>query len=150
MDVRDVARAHVQAAAKRIITTTTVDHDGKKTPQDEEEQQQQQQQQSRYIVSMENRVPATEIADWLQQALLLGRRQNDDDKEEDPAAAAASKIYADTNFQAAVPIGEKEVEAKERLYRELGITLRPVRETFTDMVQILPLLLRDDDDDDDG
>jgi nucleoside-diphosphate-sugar epimerase len=72
----------------------------------------------RYIVSKEERVPSEEMAKALRQACMetgLG----------DPDA-----ISFDADFKGgAIPIGEREVEATDRLREGLGITLRPVHET---------------------
>ena len=47
-------------------------------------------------------------------------------------------ITCDTNFDGgAIKIGDKEVEATERLAAELEVTCRPNAETFRDMAKIL-------------
>jgi len=109
VDVRDVARATVQAGCRPTAV-------GK-----------------RYLVSTEARVPSPTIAGWIQEELLRGRSSRRLD-----AAAAPEKIYYDADFTGgAIAIGEREVEATEILREELGISLRDVKETITDMVQVL-------------
>ena len=47
-------------------------------------------------------------------------------------------ITCDTNFDGgAIKIGDKEVEASERLQSELGVRCRPNGETFRDMAEVL-------------
>ena len=80
----------------------------------------------RYIVSTEARVPSGEIADWMKDVC---RRTG---------LGEADKIHYDADFDGgAIKIGDREVEATDRLEKELGIRLRPVRETIEDMAQVL-------------
>jgi nucleoside-diphosphate-sugar epimerase len=80
----------------------------------------------RYVVSTEARVPSKDIADWLRDACRstgLG----------DP-----SLVQHDSSFAGGfIPIGAKEVEAADRLESELGVTLRPVKDTIVGMAKIL-------------
>jgi nucleoside-diphosphate-sugar epimerase len=81
----------------------------------------------RFIVSTEARVPSQEIASWLQEAC---RKSS--------GAAEPDKIHFDGDYQGGfIPIGQREVESSERLQNELGVTLRPVSETMTDMTNVL-------------
>ena len=83
----------------------------------------------RYLVSTEARVPSQTIAGWIQEE-LRGRSSRLD--------AAPEKIHYDADFTGgAIAIGEREVEATEILREELGVSLRDVKETITDMVQVL-------------
>jgi nucleoside-diphosphate-sugar epimerase len=85
----------------------------------------------RYLVSTEARVPSRELADWIRQAVPL-------------AHATRERIHADTTYQGgAIPIGQREVKASERLYAALGVRLRPVQETIQDMTREL---LRQEED----
>jgi nucleoside-diphosphate-sugar epimerase len=80
----------------------------------------------RYVVSTEARVPSQDIADWLRDAC------------QSTALGDPSLVKHDSTFAGgAIPIGEKEVEATDRLERELGVTLRPVKDTIVDMANIL-------------
>ena len=80
----------------------------------------------RYILSTETRVPSQEIAQWLKDVCRQSGLGDPD------------RIHHDTDFDGGViPIGEKEVEATDRLRDELGISLRPVKETMMDMVRVL-------------
>ena len=74
----------------------------------------------RFIVSTEARIPSQNIANALKRIC----------NQETELEGDASKITFDSNFQGgAIPIGQQEVEATERLEQKLGITLRPVEET---------------------
>lgn len=98
VDVRDVARAHLQAALRSNT------------------------QGQRYLLSTEARVPSSTIAEWLREICHTTGRGN------------PVKIHCDTDFTGgAIPIGDKEVESIGRLRIELGLELRPVRETITEM-----------------
>ena len=80
----------------------------------------------RYIVSLEQRVASQEIATWLQQVCTESGRS-------DP-----HKIQFDAEFSGgAIPIGEKEVEAEQRLEQELGVKLRPVKDTIVGIAKTL-------------
>lgn len=75
----------------------------------------------RYIVSAERRLTSHETAKALRKVSL-----------------APEKIYSDDEFDGgAIKIGDQEVEAIERLKSEIGLTLRPVAETFEDMARAL-------------
>lgn len=79
----------------------------------------------RFIVSTETRVPSSEIAEYLREVCQATELA-------DPA-----KVHFDADFDGgAIPIGEKEVEATEHL-RELGVKVRPVKDTIADMARIL-------------
>ena len=80
----------------------------------------------RYILSSEARLSSVEVGDVLRKiAKETGRG--------DPEA-----ITCDTNFDGgAIKIGDKEVEATERLKSELGVVCRPNEETFRDMAEVL-------------
>mmetsp|Transcript_9842 Transcript_9842/g.20352 ORF Transcript_9842/g.20352 Transcript_9842/m.20352 type:complete len:367 (-) Transcript_9842:1293-2393(-) len=76
----------------------------------------------RYIVSTEARVPSQDIASWLADAC------------KETGLSDPAKIHFDAEFSGgAIRIGDKEVEAEERLYQELGIKLQPVKETIAGM-----------------
>ena len=80
----------------------------------------------RYLLSTEARVPSGEIAEWMKEAC---RRNGLFDPD---------KIQHDADFDGgAIPIGAKEVDAADRLREELGIELRPVKETIMDMTHAL-------------
>ena len=76
----------------------------------------------RYIVSKEARIPSQLAADALRKV-----------------ATHPDRITYDSEFQGgAIPIGQKEVEAEERLKRDLGgLALRSVEETMEDMGKML-------------
>jgi nucleoside-diphosphate-sugar epimerase len=100
VDVRDVAKAHVNAGEKI--------HG------------------QRYIVSTESRTPSHELAEWLKD---ICRQMN---------LAEPDKIYYDTEFNGgAIAIGQKEVDANGRLIEDLGVVLRPVKDTIQDMAKVL-------------
>jgi nucleoside-diphosphate-sugar epimerase len=81
----------------------------------------------RFVVSTEARVPSEEIASWLNDACR-----------ESSGVVEADKIHFDGDYAGGfIPIGQKEVETAERLQSELGVTLRPVQETMTDMTNVL-------------
>lgn len=118
VDVRDVARAHVAAAAASAATSKC---DAVATNR-------------RYIVSTEARVPSHDVAEWLREACRNHFRTEDPlGHSQDP-----DRIHSDDDFQGgSVPIGAKEVEASNRLREELGVELRPVRETIIEMAEVL-------------
>jgi nucleoside-diphosphate-sugar epimerase len=102
VDVRDVAKAHIEAAVRP-------DSAGK-----------------RFIVSTEARIPSREIAGWLKEVAIQTSLSN------------SEKIHFDGDFDGgAIPIGSKEVDAARRLYEELGVELRPVKQTITEMALAL-------------
>jgi nucleoside-diphosphate-sugar epimerase len=76
----------------------------------------------RYIVSHEARVSSGEIADWLRFVCQTTGLSDPD------------LIHFDADFQGgAIPIGSKEVEAVARLKKELGVSIRPAKETIMEM-----------------
>ncbi|KAL7556789.1 hypothetical protein ACA910_005229 [Epithemia clementina (nom. ined.)] len=80
----------------------------------------------RYIVSTEARVPSAEIAKWLANVCI------------ETGLSDPSKIQYDAKFSGgAVPIGDQEVEAEQRLLDELGVKLRPVKKTIVEMARTL-------------
>jgi nucleoside-diphosphate-sugar epimerase len=84
----------------------------------------------RYIVSTQARVPSREIAEWLQQ--VRRRHDNVDAPEKN------KKIHYDADFTGgAIPVGTLEVECTQRLHDELGVKLRPVKDTIVDMAERL-------------
>jgi nucleoside-diphosphate-sugar epimerase len=102
VDVRDVAKAHIEAAVRS-------DSAGK-----------------RFIVSTEARVPSREIAGWLKEVAIQ------------TGLSDPEKIHFDADFDGgAIPIGSKEVDAAKRLHEELGVELRPMKHTITEMALAL-------------
>ena len=80
----------------------------------------------RYILSTEARVPSQEIAGWLKDVCKHTGLANPD------------SIHYDGDFDGgAIPVGEREVESTDRLREELGLRLRPVKETIIDMAKVL-------------
>jgi nucleoside-diphosphate-sugar epimerase len=80
----------------------------------------------RYLLSTEARVPSQKIAGWLQKVCLQTGLSDPD------------KIHFDADFAGgAIPIGEREVEATDRLREDLGIELRSVKDTIMDMARVL-------------
>lgn len=107
-DVRDAAIAHVRAGTSSWAVA------------------------KRYIISSDRRVPATDIGKWLVESTTTSRR--DDAAAADGGAEQRPVLQCDTAFQGgAIPIGEREVEAEEILRDDLGVVLRPLRETISDM-----------------
>ena len=100
VDVRDVAKSHVQAAHLRNASG------------------------NRFIVSTEARIPSQDVADALKSvAIQVGVKYGD-------------RIKCDTTFDGgAIKIGDQEVICAERLKEGLGITCRPVVDTFKDMAR---------------
>lgn len=110
-DVRDVASAHVAAGTIDITSLSGDDTD------------------RRYILSTEERLSSENIA----QALIRGVEQAGGSNSID-----ISKITCDTNFSGgAIEIGDREVEASDRLNHDLGVVFRPVEETMRDMAKAL-------------
>lgn len=108
-DVRDVAMAHVKAGTIDLSTLVT------KTPNC-----------YRYILSTEERLSSQKVSDALKNAILKARGYS-------PLSFDLDRIKCDTKFDGgAIKIGEKEVEATERLM-ELGVVCRSVEETMEDM-----------------
>jgi nucleoside-diphosphate-sugar epimerase len=109
VDVRDVARAHVSAASNPAVSVG-----------------------QRYIVSTEARVPSQEMAGWLRNACLTSSSGGGG------ALLDPSKIRYDSEYVGgAIPIGKREVESAERLERDLGVQLRPVKDTMVEMTRAL-------------
>ena len=80
----------------------------------------------RYIVSTEARVSSETIATWLKDVCT------------ETGLSDPSKIHFDSEFSGgAIPVGQKEVEAEQRLEHELGIKLRPVKDTIVGMARTL-------------
>jgi hypothetical protein len=80
----------------------------------------------RWIVSQEARIPSQQIAEWLRSVCAA------------TGSSGPDKIHFDADFQGgAIPIGEREVEAKEVLMEKLGIPLRPVKDTILEMAHML-------------
>jgi len=110
-DVRDVASAHVAAGTIDLDSLPGNDAD------------------RRYILSTEERLSSENIA----QALIRGVEQTGGSNSID-----ISKITCDTNFSGgAIKIGDREVEASDRLECDLGVVFRPVEETMRDMAKAL-------------
>jgi len=126
-DVRDVALAHVAAGTMDLTTVATTD-DGDFDPMER-----------RYILSTEKRLSSELVSDALKRAVtrvqgqigIEGRVLGD-------ASIDMGKITCDTKFDGgAIKIGEREVEATERLEQDLGVVCRSVEETFQDMAEAL-------------
>jgi nucleoside-diphosphate-sugar epimerase len=80
----------------------------------------------RFIASTEARVSSQEIAGWFQSVCR------------ETELADPEKIHFDADFQGGyIPIGQREVEASDRLRDELGVTLRSVKSTMMDMADVL-------------
>ncbi len=126
-DVRDVARAHV--AAGTMDWTTVATTDGRDCDPMER----------RYIVSTEERLSSELVAEALKRAVTRVRERME--RERDVVVdddIDMGKITCDTEFDGgAIKIGEREVEASERLERDLGVVCRSVEETFQDMAEAL-------------
>lgn len=76
----------------------------------------------RYIVSLETRAPSQDIATWLREVCQT------------TGLSDPEKVHFDGEFDGgAIPIGSKEVDAIDRLRRELRVTLRPIKDTIRDM-----------------
>jgi len=116
-DVRDVAAAHVAAGTMTILPGAEDDSDI-----------------NRYILSKEERISSEETA----KALIRGVENAQTKNGEENGSVDMSKITCDTLFTGgAIKIGEREVEASERLERDLGVVCRPVEETMRDMAEAL-------------
>ena len=81
----------------------------------------------RIICSTEERIPSQNMAESLREIA------------EENELDTADKIYPDVEFDGGmIPIGEREVECKERLGKLLGgLVCRPVEETMSDMAKTL-------------
>lgn len=122
-DVRDVARAHLNAAVRA-------------TPL----------RQSRYIVACEARAPASAEAEAVRRGLLrnpaeaLSILQKQSDVEvPDPKVVQAAEGCEAGGGNGAIPIGQKEVEAADALWADLGVRCRPSAETLEDMAAVIKL-----------
>jgi nucleoside-diphosphate-sugar epimerase len=82
---------------------------------------------NRYIVSSESRIPSQDAAEALRKVA------------QETGLGDPDKITFDADFSGgAIPIGEPEVEAVDRLRNDLGgLELRPVEETMADMGRAL-------------
>jgi nucleoside-diphosphate-sugar epimerase len=82
---------------------------------------------NRYIVSAEARIPSQDAADALKKVA------------QETGLGDSSKITFDADFSGgAIPIGKPEVEAVDRLKRDLGgLKLRPADKTIADMGRAL-------------
>lgn len=115
-DVRDVAQAHVAAGTMDISST------GDDTSYSK-----------RYIVSTEERLSSELVAEALRRAIQNVQSTNDASKDVD-----MSNIICDTKFDGgAIKIGEREVEATERLQSDLGVVCRSVEDTMQNMAEAL-------------
>jgi len=82
----------------------------------------------RFIVSAESRVPSQDMAEILKEVCR------------ETGLSDPSKVSYDADFQGgAIPIGEREVEAEDRLKTILGVTMTPVHETIREMGRSLLL-----------
>mmetsp|Transcript_19416 Transcript_19416/g.25043 ORF Transcript_19416/g.25043 Transcript_19416/m.25043 type:complete len:376 (-) Transcript_19416:41-1168(-) len=80
----------------------------------------------RFIISTEARVSSKEIASWLSHVCA------------ESGLSDPNKIHFDAEFSGgAISIGEKEVEAEQRLKQELGVELHPVKDTIVGMATTL-------------
>jgi len=80
----------------------------------------------RYIVSTEKRLKSEAVATVLKKMCTEANFGNPD------------KITHDAVFTGgSIPIGEKEVEAEERLLKDLDVSLRPAETTIADMAEFL-------------
>ena len=112
-DVRDVAMAHITAGQ-----TTTL-------PKDDTDR--------RYILSTEERLSSELTAQALERGVERAQEKHEGRKDID-----LGKISCDTQFTGgAIKIGDREVEASERLKHDLGVVCRSVEETMQDMAEAL-------------
>lgn len=110
-DVRDVAEAHLAAGRLDRLPSGNIDR--------------------RYILSTEERLSSELTAQALIRGVERAPAMNGGDISID-----MSKITCDTQFTGgAIKIGDREVEASERLERDLGVVCRPVEETMKDMAE---------------
>lgn len=114
-DVRDVALAHVKAGTidlSTLATETTNCH--------------------RYILSTDERLSSEKVGAALKAAVQKAR-------DDSSLSTDLDKIRCDTKFDGgAIKIGDKEVEACERL-KKLGVVCRSVEETMEDMAAAILL-----------
>jgi len=83
----------------------------------------------RIIVSSERRTPCEDIATWLRLACTNTSSANPTNPHD---------IFVDSEFTGgAIPIGQKEVDARDTLANELGVQLRPVQDTILDTAKSL-------------
>ena len=112
-DVRDVARAHVRAGTMHTLPENDLDR--------------------RYILSREERLSSEATAQALIKGVEMAQRKAGGNINIDIA-----KITCDNEFTGgAIKIGDREVEAQERLERDLGVVCRPVVDTMEDMAEAL-------------
>ena len=112
-DVRDVARAHVRAGTMHTLPENDLDR--------------------RYILSREERLSSEATAQALIKGVEMAQRKSGGNINIDIA-----KITCDNEFTGgAIKIGDREVEAQERLERDLGVVCRPVVDTMEDMAEAL-------------
>lgn len=113
VDVRDVAKAHLAAGTKSNLPSDDIDR--------------------RYILSTERRLSSDATARALTRGVQGAVKNNPGGNDFDFRG-----IICDTQFTGgAIKIGEREVEASERLERDLGVVCRPVEETMQDMAETI-------------
>ena len=113
VDVRDVADAHLSAGFMTNLPKEVADR--------------------RYILSTEERLSSELTAEALKRGVELAQKKDGENTNID-----LSGITCDTTFTGgAIKIGEREVEASERLEHDLGVVCRPVEETMRDMAEAL-------------
>lgn len=113
IDVRDCAAAHVAAGALSSLPEDRADR--------------------RWILSTEERLSSELTAQALKRGVEEAQKSQSGSRDID-----MSKITCDTQFTGgAIKIGDREVEASERLKRDLGVVCRPVEETMEDMARAL-------------
>lgn len=111
VDVRDVAKAHWIAGTKSNLPSDDIDR--------------------RYILSTERRLSSEATARALTRGVQGAVENNPGGINFDVRG-----MICDTQFTGgAIKIGEREVEASERLERDLGVICRPVEETMQDMAE---------------
>jgi nucleoside-diphosphate-sugar epimerase len=119
VDVRDVALAHVHAGTMNL--SPELAEDGIRHCY-------------RYVLSREERLSSALVAEALRNAIRKV------DASLKVANVDLSKIKCDVKFDGgAIKIGEREVEAKERLESDLGVVCRSVEETMEDMANAILL-----------
>ena len=122
-DVRDVAQAHVAAGAMDVLPTEFLG-DSKSFNM-------------RYIVSREERLRSELVAEALRRAIQRVHEKSVVERS-GSGSIDTSMITCDTKFDGgAIKIGEREVEATERLKSDLGVVCRSVEETMQDMAEAM-------------
>jgi len=87
----------------------------------------------RYILSTEKRLSSEATAEALIRGVKQAQKVNGGEMDVD-----FSKITCDTQFTGgAIKIGDQEVEASDRLQRDLGVVCRSVEETMQDMAEAM-------------